>query len=71
MLVSSVNSLEIICKLLTDFDSAGSNPVNYISTSSNLAQEARGASRGSSRGGTATEETRGLRSIKVSYGPDI
>ena len=71
MLASSVNSLEIICKLLMDFDSAGSDLVNYTSTSSDLAQETREASEGSSRGGAATEETRGLRSIKVSYGPDI
>ena len=51
-----------------DFDSTESNLVNYISTSSNLAQEARETSRGSSRG---AKEIRGLQSIKISYSLDI
>ena len=47
-LVSPVTYPKGICKLLTDFNSAGSNLVNYMSTSSDLAQGARGGrSRGS------------------------
>ena len=78
MLVWSVSGPKVINKLLTDFDIAGSDPVNYTSTSSDLAQGS-GGSRGGSRGGSSRDGSRaaaaagtgGLQSVKVNHGPKI